>query len=100
MQNVITIGRDLIPVEQIAYVEPFEPPANGQFRPDQPYKGRVVLLNRETVLTEIPPPDFAEAHGFRLLREDNVAPIPWSSFGSEALSRPRTSIRRSRTRPA
>ena len=42
MQNVITIGRELIPVEQIAYVEQFEPPTNGQFRPDQPYKGRVV----------------------------------------------------------
>jgi hypothetical protein len=34
MQNVITIGREHIPVEQIAYIEPFEPPANGQFRSD------------------------------------------------------------------
>src|SRR5215470_2463943 len=32
-------------------------------------KGRLVLLNRETVLTEIAPP----AHGFRLLPETNVA---------------------------
>jgi hypothetical protein len=31
MQNVVTIGREHIPVEQIAYIEPFEPPANGQF---------------------------------------------------------------------
>jgi hypothetical protein len=59
MQNVITIGRELVPVEQIAYIEAFEP--NGQFKPDKPYKGRVVLLNRETVLTETAPQDFAEA---------------------------------------
>jgi hypothetical protein len=80
MQNVITIGRELVPVEQIAYVEPFEPPANGQFKPDKPYKGRVVLLNRETVLTETAPHEFAEAHGFRLLPEDNVATNPLITF--------------------
>ena len=76
MQNVITIGREHVPVEQIAYIEPFEPPANGQFRPDRPYKGRVVLLNRETVLTEETPKEFAEANEFRFLPEDNVATIP------------------------
>jgi hypothetical protein len=80
MQNVITIGRELVPVEQIAYVEPFEPAANGQFKPDKPYKGRVVLLNRETVLTETAPQEFAEAHGFRLLPEDNVATNPLITF--------------------
>jgi hypothetical protein len=36
MPNVITIGREHIPVEQIAYIEPFEAPAHGQFRPDKP----------------------------------------------------------------
>jgi hypothetical protein len=73
MQNVITIGRELVPVEQIAYVEPFEPSPNGQFKPKKPFKSRVVLLNRETVLTETTPQEFAEANGFRLLPEDNVA---------------------------
>ena len=60
--------------------EPFEPPANGQFKPEKPYKGRVVLLNRETVLTETAPQEFAEAHGFRLLPEDNVATNPLITF--------------------
>lgn len=63
MPNVITIGPEHVPVEQIAYIEPFEPPANGQFRPDKPYKGRVVLLNRETVLTEETPKEFATEAG-------------------------------------
>jgi hypothetical protein len=80
MQNVITIGRELVAVEQIAYIEPFEPSPNGQFKRDKPYKGRVVLLNRETVLTEDAPRDFAEANGFRLLPEDNVATNSLISF--------------------
>jgi hypothetical protein len=80
MQNVITIGPEHIPVEQIAYIEPFEPPANGQFRPDKPYKGRIVLLSRETVLTEETPKEFAEANAFRFLPEDNVATNPTISF--------------------
>jgi len=83
MQNVITIGRELVPVEQIAYIEPFELSPNGQFKPDKPYKGRVVLLNRETVLTEDTQRDFAEANGFRLLPEDNVATNPMITFRVE-----------------
>lgn len=80
MTNVITIGPELVPVEQIAYIEAFDPSANEQFKPDKPYKGRVVLLNRETVLTEDTPQLFAEANGFRLLPEDNVATNPMITF--------------------
>jgi hypothetical protein len=80
IQNVITIGDEFIPIEQIAYIEAFEPPANGQFKPDKPYKGRVVLLNRENVLTEDTPQAFAQANGFRFLPEDNVATNPMISF--------------------
>jgi hypothetical protein len=86
MQNVIVIGRELVPVEQIAYIEPFEPSANGQFKPDKPYKGRVVLLNRETVLTETTPQEFAEANGFRLLPDDNVATNPTIIFRVESFA--------------
>ena len=39
-----------------------------------------MLLNRETVLTEDTPKDFAEANEFRLLPEDNVATNPLISF--------------------
>lgn len=38
MQNVITIGREHIPVEQIAYIEPFEPPPMGSSGPTDPIK--------------------------------------------------------------
>jgi hypothetical protein len=86
MENVLTIGRELVPVEQIAYIEAFEPPADGQFKPDKPYKGRVVLLNREFVLTETTPQAFAEANGFRLLPEDNVATNPAIPFRVESFA--------------
>jgi len=86
MQDVITIGRELVPVAQIAYIEAFEPPADGQFKPEKPYKSRVVLLNRETVLTETAPQEFAEANGFRLLPEDNVATNPAITFRVESFA--------------
>jgi len=83
MQDVITIGRELVPVAQIAYIEAFEPPADGQFKPDKPYKGRVVLFDREFVLTETAPTEFAKENGFRLLPEDNVAINPAITFRVE-----------------
>jgi hypothetical protein len=36
MPNIITVGEEYVPVEQMAYIEPLEPPANGQFKPDKP----------------------------------------------------------------
>jgi len=71
--QVITLGKRLIPAEQIAFIEVFDPASNPEFKPDRDFKGRVVLLNRDTVLTEMTPQDFAAAHNMRLLAEDNVA---------------------------
>jgi hypothetical protein len=83
MQNVVTIGRRLVPVEQIALVEPFDPASNPEFKPEKPFKARVVLLNRDTVLTESTPQEFAETHGFRMLAEDNVVTNPALTFRVE-----------------
>jgi hypothetical protein len=84
MENVVTIGRRHVPVEQIAYVEPFEISANSDFKPEKPFKTRVVLVDREFVLAEATPREFAEAHGFRMLAEDNVATNPAVSFRVES----------------
>src|SRR5262249_39690859 len=73
MQNVITIGKRFVPVEEIAFVEPFDPSANPEFKPEKPFKARVVLLSRDAVLTELTPQEFVEGYGFRLLAEDNTA---------------------------
>jgi hypothetical protein len=71
--QVITLGKKLIPAEQIAFIEAFDPASNPEFKPERDFKGRVVLLNRDTVLTEMTPAAFAEEHNLRLLAEDNVA---------------------------
>jgi hypothetical protein len=71
--QVIKLGKRLVPAEQIAFVEVFDPASNPDFKPERDFKGRVVLLNRDTVLTEMTPQDFAAAHNMRLLAEDNVA---------------------------
>jgi hypothetical protein len=84
MENVITIGRRHVPIEQIAYVEPFELSANTDFKPEKSFKARVVLLDRETVLTENTAREFADAHGFRMLAEDNVATNPAVAFRVES----------------
>jgi hypothetical protein len=70
--RVITIGKRLVPADQIALVEPFDPASNPEFKSDKAFKSRVVLLNRDTVLSETTPQEFAEAHGLRLLADDNV----------------------------
>ncbi|WP_316168412.1 MULTISPECIES: hypothetical protein [unclassified Bradyrhizobium] len=71
--KVITIGKRLVPVEQIAFVEPFDPAANPEFKPEKEFKGRLVLLNRDVVLTEQTPQDFAAEHELHLFVEDAIA---------------------------
>jgi hypothetical protein len=83
MQNVVTIGRRLVPVEHIALVEPFDPGSNPEFKPEKPFKARVVLLNRDTVLSEQTPQEFVGAYGFRMLADDNVATNPALTFRVE-----------------
>src|ERR1700677_4287013 len=71
--QVITLGKKLIPLEQIAFIEAFDPASNPEFKPERDFKGRVVLLNRDTVLTEMTPAAFADDHKLRMLADDNVA---------------------------
>jgi hypothetical protein len=81
--TIITIGKRLIPVEQIALVEPFEPSNNPNFKPERDFKGRIVLLNRDPVLIEQTPASFAAEHQFELLAEDEVALNRLTSFKVE-----------------
>jgi len=84
MEDVITIGRRIVPVEQIALIEPFDPASNPDFKPAREFKARVVLLNRDIVRTELAPQEFADAQGFRMLAEDNIAANPAISFRVES----------------
>lgn len=62
----------------------FELAPDADFKPEKPFKARVVLLDRDTVLTEATPQEFADAHGFRMLAEDSVATNPAVSFRVES----------------
>lgn len=75
--KVITIGKRLVPAEQIAFVEPFDPSANPEFKPEKEFKGRLVLLNRDIVLTKQTPQDFAAEHELHLFVEDAIA-VSWN----------------------
>jgi hypothetical protein len=86
MQNIVTLGRRLVPIEQIAFVEPFDPAANPEFKPEKAYKARVVLLNRDSVLTEDTPQTFVKAHRFRMLSDDAVATNPAITFKVETFA--------------
>ncbi len=83
MNNVITIGKRLIPIEHIAFVEPYDPSTNPKLQSSRDYKSRIVLINRESILTEQTPHTFAEAHGFRVLEADQIATNPSIGFRVE-----------------
>jgi len=81
--QIITIGKRLVPANQIAVVEPFDPTSNPEFKPEKTYLSRIVLLNRDTILTETSPQKFSDANGFHMLVEENVAINPSLAFGIE-----------------
>ena len=82
MQNVIRISKHLIPIEQIALFEPFVPPTN-PLRSERDFKARVVLLDRNSVLSEETPEQLAADHGFRFIAADRSAANPAISFRIE-----------------
>ncbi|RXG83617.1 hypothetical protein [Bradyrhizobium zhanjiangense] len=53
------IGKRLVSSEQVAFVEPFDSASNPEFRPEKEFKGRVILLDRDILLTEQTPSEFA-----------------------------------------
>ncbi|WP_426424142.1 hypothetical protein [Bradyrhizobium genosp. A] len=71
--KVLTIGKRLVPLDQVAFVEPFDPASNPEFKPEKDFKSRLILLNRDIVLTEQLPEEFATEHGLHFLAEDSVA---------------------------
>ena len=85
MENV-TLGKRLVPVEQIALVEVFDPASNPGLKTEKPFRARIVLVNRESILTEIPPQAFAETPKFRWLLQDSIGINPALFFKVEAFA--------------
>jgi hypothetical protein len=70
---IFEIGKLFIPSDQVAYVEPFDPSSSPEFKPEQEFESRMVLINRESLLVAAPMEEFVEKHGFKLLAEDQLA---------------------------
>jgi hypothetical protein len=68
------------------FVEPFDPATNPQLKSDKAFKARVVLINRDTVLTERTVQELAEAQAFRMLADDNIAANHRIAFSVESFS--------------
>jgi hypothetical protein len=80
----IVVGRKHIPLSQVALVEPFDPAAHPGMKSDKAFKARIVLIDRQSVLTEDTVETFAAAHAFRLIAEDQVVTNPAVRFSVES----------------
>jgi hypothetical protein len=76
MFNVVRLSKRLVPVEHIALFEPFVPPTDPPLRTSREFKGRVVLLDRVSVLSEQTPEELSELYGFRFVKGDRVGTNP------------------------
>jgi hypothetical protein len=74
--SVIRAGKRLLPVDQIALIEPFTPSPTAPVVSEKEFHGRVLMTNRDIVLTEQSPSIFAEEHAFSLIADDNIAINP------------------------
>ncbi len=83
MSDLIRIGKRLIPIEHVALIEPYVQTPETPIRTSRDFKSRIVLLNRDSVLSEEAPERIAEEHAFRTLAADCVATNPAIHFGVE-----------------
>jgi hypothetical protein len=87
MNDTIQIGRRFVPLEHVVLLEPFDAAAQTRLFSDKPYQTRVVLIDRDSVLTEEPLATLAERHSFRMLPEDDIATNTAIHFSVEAFER-------------
>ncbi len=83
MFKVISVGKRLIPIEEIAFAESYEPKENSSLQSSRNFQTRLVLIDRDSVLIETPVALFAETNGFRPLENDPVALNPALRFKVE-----------------
>lgn len=86
MNETVTVGKRLIPLEHIALIEPFDATTQLPLPTERSFQARVVLVDRDSVLTDEPLSAFPERYGFRLLSEDGIATNPAVHFSVEAFT--------------
>jgi hypothetical protein len=76
MQNVIRIAKRLIPLEQIALIEPYIADPTKPLNTTKEFRSRIVLLDKNSVLAEQSVATLSEAHSFRMIQPDGSATNP------------------------
>ncbi len=64
MTKTIQVGKRIVPIEQIALIEPFDPETQKNMRSSRAFRSRIVLLNRDSGLSKAYPLAFSEDHAF------------------------------------
>ncbi|MCC8978878.1 hypothetical protein [Bradyrhizobium acaciae] len=83
MSKTVEIGRRVVPVEQIALIEMFDPEAQKNMQSTRPFKTRIVMVGRDSILSERDVPSLSDELGFRHLPNDGVATNPTIRFTVE-----------------
>ncbi|MDN3277439.1 hypothetical protein QWJ07_24450 [Frankia sp. RB7] len=83
MNNVMTIGRRLVAIEQIAFIEPFDASSASGIETTKSFQARIKLVNRDSCLAEASVEDLAIEYNFRLLKEDRVGINPLVDYRVE-----------------
>jgi hypothetical protein len=83
MNDVVQVAKRLIPVEQIALIEPFLSTPNMTIRTMRDFKSRIILLDKSSVLAEDTPEQLAAANSFRMIIMDRTAANPAVAFRVE-----------------
>src|SRR3954451_7458129 len=81
--STLVIGKRHVPREHVALVDSFDPSLHPGIRTQKAFRARVVLIDRQSVLTEETVEAFAAAHGFRFIAGDCVGTNPSLRFGVE-----------------
>jgi hypothetical protein len=82
----VTVGKRLLPLSAIALVEHFDPAQYPDMRTQKVFASRVVLVDRQSVLSEGTVEAFASQYGFRFVAEDQVAASPSIRFAVESFT--------------
>ena len=83
MANFLIVGRRQIPSGNVALVEPYMHPDHSIVRPMVRVCGRVILINRDSIVVGEHPISFSREHGFCWLQIDRVGLNPVVTFRVE-----------------
>jgi hypothetical protein len=86
MTDTLTIGKRLIPRNQLAFVEPYVAVEPSPIQTSRTFQARAVLLNRDSILIEESVAAFASTNRFLVLAEDKTALNPVIRFGVEVFT--------------